>query len=546
MHPLLTLLAGLSSSSTTPTTNIQSSFWEDRTRIQSLADPPSDKFLPKIQEEPWRGGLEPIPVEGISLHEAQVIEGTIPSDLQGMLCRNGPGRTRIGDTQYGHWFDSDGVVSQLCIDGANQKATFMAKYVKTERFEAQQKIEQTTGDVPMATAGAWTKRGLGKWWENIFAIPTNPSNTNIIFLEDKGNPTQPQLFALSEGGDPVKMDAKTLETIEAKAYGNAKGESVSSFFSAHYKKDPTTGDVYNHGVILGPKAKVNAIRLNGSGEMLGQSATELPNLSFIHDNILSENYFVTLVQPFSSPPSGLLTSIFGGDPLGSQLTWNTEELPESVALVFSKDTLECVAQVSLPILSTYHQLDAFEDPSNSNIITLRALVHGPPSSRMRLEDGFKDLYSHTKIPLCEIMEYVIDIDAGKMISTRRVAPKASLCELPDVNAGWGYRKRYVWTNTRTENVGFVNSLQKVDLETGDCSDVVSFGDAVFAGNPIFVPKENAQKEDDGYILSQLYRSDEHRSDVCILDAATMKQLTLLRLDTHMTYQFHGGWYPGSF
>lgn len=511
-----------------------------------MADPPSDKFLKKIQEEPWRGGLEPIPVAGIPLHDAQVIEGKIPSDLQGMLCRNGPGRTRIGDTQYGHWFDSDGLVSQLCIDGTNQKATFVAKYVRTGRFQAQEKIEQTTGDVPMATAGAWTKRGRGNWWENIFAIPTNPSNTNVIFLENKAMPSHPQLFALAEGGDPVKMDAKTLDTIETKPFQNSDGQTVASFFSAHYKKDPLTGEVYNHGVLLGPKGKVNVMKLSASGELLGQSTTALPNLSFIHDNLLSENHFLVLVQPFSSPLLSLITSIMGGDPLGSQLAWNTEELPESLALVFSKDTLECVAQVPLPILSTYHQLDAFEDASNSNIITIRALVHDPPSSRTRLEDGFKDLYSHTKIPICQIMEYVLDIDARKMISSQRVAPKASLCELPDVNGGWGYRKRFVWTNTRTENAGFVNSLQKVDLESGDCSDVISFGDTVFAGNPIFVPKVNAQKEDDGYILSQLYRSDEHRSDICILDAATMQQLTMLRLDSHITYQFHGEWCAGSF
>jgi all-trans-8'-apo-beta-carotenal 15,15'-oxygenase len=72
--------------------------------------------------------------------------------------------------------------------------------------------------------------------------------------------------------------------------------------------------------------------------------------------------------------------------------------------------------------------------------------------------------------------------------------------------------------------------------------MISFGETSFAGNPIFVPKANAETEDDGYILSQVYRSDEHRSDIVILDAATMKQLALLRLDHHMTYQFHGEWY----
>jgi len=530
-------------------------FWSDLDRVKSLSDPPSDKFLSRIQEEPWRGGLEPIPVEGIPLHEAKIIEGQIPSDLQGMLCRNGPGRIRIGDTQYGHWFDSDGVVSRLCIDGQTQKATFMAKYVETERFVAQQKIPQTTGSVPMATAGAWTKRGRGNCWENIFAIPTNPSNTNVLFLNGKDNKMPKRLFAVAEGGDPVELDPNTLNTIDvAKPFSNSeKDETVSSFFSAHYKKDPVTGDVYNHGVVLDPVAGtlVNVVKLSETGELLKQHKTELPgesSVTFIHDSFLSESYLTLIVQPYKCPSISLLSSVLGGDPLGQKLEWAPDEtLPQAVALIFSKDSMECVAKIPLPLLSTYHTIDAFEDSEDSNFLTFRTLVHEPPESRGQLESGFKNLYTHSRLPICLIMEYRANVVSQKIIYSRQVAPSTELCELPDVNTAIGYRKRYVWTNTRTEDSGWLDSLQKVDLEKGENhSNVVSFGATSFAGNPIFIPKANAEKEDDGYILSQIYRSDEHRSDICILDASSMRQLALLSLDSHITYQFHGSWCPGKF
>jgi all-trans-8'-apo-beta-carotenal 15,15'-oxygenase len=397
----------------------------------------------------------------------------------------------------------------------------------------------------MATAGAWTKKGRGGFFENLFAIPTNPSNTNVIFLKDEQNSSKPpRFFALAEGGNPVEIDPKTLETKETKAFESASGEKVKSNSSAHYKKDPMTGEVFNHGIVLVPKSSVNVMKLTSTGELLQQSTYELPILTFLHDSMISENHFLLLVQPYLAPPSSLLTSVTGGSPLGQQLEWNpNEEMNESLVLVFSKDSLECVAKVSLPLLSTYHQIDAFEDPSNPNLISFRVLVHDPPSSRAPLEESFKDLYSHAKIPLCQFMQYTIDIQARTFVDSQRVAPNAGLCELPTINADWkDYRKRYVWTNTRTPNAGYVNSLQKVDLETGECSEMISFGETSFAGNPIFVPKANAETEDDGYILSQVYRSDEHRSDIVILDAATMKQLALLRLDHHMTYQFHGEWY----
>lgn len=566
-----------------------SSFWNDPTQVQSLlADAPSATFLQKIKEEPWRGGLEPIPVDGIPLHNVTIVEGKIPKDLQGMLCRNGPGRIRIGDTQYGHWFDGDGVISQLCLDGTTQRATFQASYVQTDRFQAQQAIHQTRGDVPMATAGAWTKRGRGKWWENLFAIPTNPSNTNVIFLDNKsdvgnGNDDtttkRPRLFALAEGGYPVEIDTASLETIGTKAFQTADGKGrVDSFFSAHYKKDPITGHVYNHGVLLGPQPKVNVMKLTSSGKLLHQSTTKLPYLTFVHDSLISENYFVLLVQPYCCSSTSLLTSVLGGEPLGCQLEWNPDDNDSSttpktsLALVFSKDSLECMAQIPLPIVSSYHQIDAFEDPSstndddgnetnNKNIITLRACIHDPPSSRTQLEEGFQDLYRSTKIPLCHFSEYVLDLNSQKMIRSRPLVPHAEPFELPIVNTAFAAdggrpeedsckypKKRYVWTNTRTETASFLNALQKVDLETEECSKVVSFGDDVFAGNPIFVPKGNGHQkhEDNGYILSQLYRSDQHKSDICILDAASMKQVALLRLDYHITYQFHGEWCPGAF
>ena len=585
MHPIMALLVGVSSTrspsstalmmstSVTPTTSTNNPtttpFWHDETRIQGLSDPPSPDLLRKIQEQPWRGALEPVPPMGIPLHEATIMDtthSTIPSDLKGRLYRNGPGRIRIGDSQYGHWFDGDGLVTQLCLWGSDSDsdsnatkpptATFMAKYVKTKRFQSQQQLlspSSSTGKVPMATAGPWTRKGQGGFLENLFAIPTNPSNTNVLFLtnnneeedETPENPQEPRLFALAEGGDPVQLDLDTLETLDTQPFQSAKGdEKVQSPFAAHYKKDPLTGDIFNHGIVLGPTTSVNVMKLKGNGDLLLQSTHELPVLCFIHDSMISEHHFLLLVQPYSAPPSSLLTSVMGGKPLGQQLEWNPKEMDDqSLVLVFSKETLECVGRISIPLVSSYHQIDAFEDPFNPHWISFRLLVHDPPHSRNQVEEGFKDMYSHAKIPICQLWQYTIDVHRGTFRDRRRVAPQAGLCELPTTNAAWReYKKRYVWTNTRTDEAGYVNSLQKVDLETGECSDMISFGETSFAGNPIFVPKATPEKEDDGYILSQVYRSDEHRSDVVILDAATMKQLTLLRLNCHVPYQFHGEWY----
>ena len=94
-------------------------------------------------------------------------------------------------------------------------------------------------------------------------------------------------------------------------------------------------------------------------------------------------------------------------------------------------------------------------------------------------------------------------------------------------------------------------MVKVDLQANDASSrlrFAKFGEGHVAGAPIFVPRQSsgddkAQREDDGYILTQLYRSMDHGTDIAILDAATLEQLALLRLDEsyHVPYLFHGVW-----
>lgn len=104
------------------------SFWHDAERIERLPDPPSAERLRLIQDKPYRGGFEPA-VDVDQPYEAKIAFGSIPSDMVGSLASNGAGRIRIGDTQYGHWFDGDAYGSTLRLNGKENKAVFNGKYV---------------------------------------------------------------------------------------------------------------------------------------------------------------------------------------------------------------------------------------------------------------------------------------------------------------------------------------------------------------------------------------------------------------------------------
>ena len=54
------------------------------------------------------GGLENLGVEYD--YDLADVEGELPTDIRGTFYRNGPGRQRIGDSKYGHWFGRIGLL----------------------------------------------------------------------------------------------------------------------------------------------------------------------------------------------------------------------------------------------------------------------------------------------------------------------------------------------------------------------------------------------------------------------------------------------------
>ncbi|KAJ1639429.1 retinal pigment epithelial membrane protein-domain-containing protein [Pavlovales sp. CCMP2436] len=168
--------------------------------------PPPPRVAARIAEAPWRRAYEPAG-EWDRVECAVAGSSSLPPELSGVLYRNGAGRIRVGEALYSHWFDGDGFVTRLALSSSSSsdsgvKAVSSGRYVRTARFLAQ---EGTTDQMVMR--GAWTPRGDGGLLANAGRLPTNPANTNVARLPPDG-----KLYALCEGGRPVELDPRTLET----------------------------------------------------------------------------------------------------------------------------------------------------------------------------------------------------------------------------------------------------------------------------------------------------------------------------------------------
>ena len=87
-----------------------------------------------------------------------------------------------------------------------------------------------------------------------------------------------------------------------------------------------------------------------------------------------------------------------------------------------------------------------------------------------------------------------------------------------------------------------NISKKYDLITGN-SQIHDFGENCEIGEAVFAPKENAQQEDEGYVMLFVYYKNNNKSDFVILDAQnfTGKPLAKIKLSRRVPHGLHGSW-----
>ena len=90
-----------------------------------------------------------------------------------------------------------------------------------------------------------------------------------------------------------------------------------------------------------------------------------------------------------------------------------------------------------------------------------------------------------------------------------------------------------------------DSLARFDFDTGKRSMyTLPTGDVV--SEPVFVPRDEGSAEGDGWLLAVVWREQERRSDLLVLDATDLPAgpVAVVRLPHRVPFGFHGTWRPG--
>ena len=550
---------------------------------------------------PWRGGLEPCGDHPVRALGPDQVTGSIPEDLRGALFRVGPGRCRVGDAKYAHWFDGDGAAFACSFEDAsdetNAPVTVRAgiKFVRTSRFAAQ---ERAGVDKGVAVRGAWTQADERNFpFANLFRFPTNPSNTAPLVHAG-------ELLALCEGGAPVRVDKRTLDTLDDQSPGSAETKSVFAEsagrrlpmgFSAHAKRD-SDGSLYTWGLAAPPSIGVQVARISATGEVThvvdlplcagdlnGALSPERLEFALIHDCAMSEKHLVFVVPPWRLRPGfdgKLAKALAGATSFGHAFEWDDRK--GAWLVVLRKSDLSVVVARETKQASAYHfcgardearrrddgvrASDASSDASDGHAETCVVLVGELRGRRDDLEARFADMYASVwaEDGYNTLREYVIDVNSGALLSDAPFATPVSRAsdaeraraarvagqlpmEFPTAApvSVRGRAPRFVYTLAFSgSGGGYFDAIQK--LEAGAETHATRFlPPGVFPSEVEFVPKKKADDEDAGYLLYLEYDCAAHASSVVVLDARDIAgaELARIHLPFHVPYTFHGTFEP---
>lgn len=475
------------------------------------------------QNEPpsHHGGLENLDTE--HSYWIDTFDGIVPPDLEGTFFRNGPGRQRIGDTTYGHWFDGDGMLCAFTFHEG--KAHFKNAYVRTPKYLG----ETASQSIEYRGFGTQVPGGM---LANLGKMPANPANTNTVYHGGK-------LFALNEGGHPWELAPSDLSTV---GEYNFDGELArSQVFSAHGRVHPGTGDYINFGAgmsgmsLKGPKPCLHIYRINSAGQMVAKGQVPLAQFPFCHDFAITDRYAIFFVGSIVFDGMG---SVMLGRKTISDVVKYDQNINMKVHVVDLND-LSVTRTFETDHGAIVHFGNAFEQGDE---IIVDTMYQEGFEANATLTDVFNE---SAKFNGGIYRRYTLNMKDGTMDMS---VVSNTESEFPTYNTGYSGRKHSTcYTACSVENGynGFFNGFQKVSYD-GDC-ELVTLPPGFYGSEPLFAPAKNAQHEDDGYLLEVVYDGFAHKSELQIYRADNVQdQVARLPLQHHLPHQFHGYFTPEVF
>ncbi|MDB9524982.1 carotenoid oxygenase family protein [Oscillatoria sp. CS-180] len=468
----------------------------------------------KTQQKAWAKAIAD-PAQEFPLTPLSVLSGAIPSDLQGSLYRNGPGRLERQGQRVGHWFDGDGAV--LAVHFADGQAEATYRYVRSAGYVDEEQAEAFL-------YSGYGSLAPGPFWQRWSSQLKNAGNTSVLALPNG-------ILALWEGGWPHRLDAKTLETQEVDALGKLQADEP---YSAHPKRHPQTGDIFNFGMVAGANATLNIYRSDVSGRIDRKQSIPLNGIPLVHDFVLADRYLVFCVPPIRLNP---LPAVLGFQSFSDALMWQPKHGTQLV--VVDADTLEVISSEAVDPWYQWHFGKGFVN--NDGDIVLEVVRYENFATNQQLKEIATGQYDTPA--LGQLYRICVDPETATVRAEECLV--AHHCEFPYVPADQPTVTAPTFLSLdppNRDNTGeLFRAIARFDPDTAKLT-VAETGLERYPSEPIYVPKQNATTSS-GWVLTVIYDGSAHQSELWIYDSDRLEDepVCRLHLPSVIPHSFHGTW-----
>ena len=439
------------------------------------------------------------------------VEGTIPSWVSGSLLRNGPALFEVGEEQFNHWFDGLAMLHAFSIERG--RVGYANRFLRSSAYEAWKR----QGKILYSEFGTDPCRSV---FSGVSSIPISAPIPNAnVSLEAWANGFR----AHTEVPIPVRFDPATLATLGVEA------GSTGQMGTAHPHGDLVTRERFSYEVSLAPPKTGVRVLVEKAGKVRELAFLEAAEPGYMHSFALTPRYVVLFQQPFIVNPGSFLTG--PPKPIVEHFRWVGSQPAKVVVIDRHKGGV--VRTIELDPFFVFHHVNAHERGG-----TILMDVSGHIDSRIIDALYLKNLRrADQRMPPVKLRRLTIDVARGK-VQAEQLAD-ASI-ELPRVNYGrvnqHAYRYAY-GIGQRSPASGFVDQLVKIDVARGSARLWREPG--AYPGEPVFVARPNAAREDDGVVLSVVLDARRRTSYLLVLDGRTFEERARAAVPHHIPFGFHG-------
>ncbi|WP_416908087.1 MAG: carotenoid oxygenase family protein [Polymorphobacter sp.] len=458
-------------------------------------EPPVKVTLQPSNHPYLNGAWTPLHEE-VTVETLPVIEGSVPTDIDGIYLRNTENPVHQALGRY-HPFDGDGMIHQVSFSGG--RAAYRNRFVRTRCFEAEQEAGHSLWGGLMDGPGVSTRPGFGA-----HGRLKDASSTDVIVHRHQA------LSTFYQCGEAYALDAETLDQQGIAPWVPLDG------ISAHPKVDLETGELlfFNYSTHA-PYMHYGVV--SAEGKLVHHVPIPLPGPRLPHDMAFTKNWSILNDFPVFWDAELLKRDLH---------VVRKHKLPSRFALIPRHGSPDQIRWFEADPTYVLHFLNAWEE--GDEVIMDGYFQENPTPGPLENADGYGQLMAYVDQQSFKpkLHRWRFNLKTGK---TREYHLDDRILEFGTYNQRMsGHPYRYAYSTATKPGWFLFDTFVKHDLETGE-SWSVQLPEGRYASEAPFCPRVGATSEDDGYLVSFIIDENRGTSECILIDCKNFEAGPVVRL-----------------